>query len=115
LAFRQERQAGAEGWNAQAAGPRPQVRLAPSIELIYRLADPGKIADDPALYLETTERGVELCPRYEAARGLAQLVKPTEGRPPATRDPAQFRRVSEIGFSTRSATAPMRVGAVFSD
>jgi hypothetical protein len=32
----------------------------PSIELIYRLCDPGKIAGDPALYLETTERGDEL-------------------------------------------------------
>ncbi len=32
----------------------------PSIELIYRIADPGKIAGDPALYLETTERGDEL-------------------------------------------------------
>jgi hypothetical protein len=32
----------------------------PSIEVIYRLADPGKIAGDPALYLETTERGDEL-------------------------------------------------------
>lgn len=32
----------------------------PSIELIYALAAPGKIAGDPALYLETTESGDEL-------------------------------------------------------
>jgi hypothetical protein len=33
---------------------------APSIELIYRLADHGRIPGDPALYLETKETGEEL-------------------------------------------------------
>ena len=41
--------------------PGHRLKLdSPSLELVYRLADPGKIAGDPALYLETTERGDEL-------------------------------------------------------
>jgi hypothetical protein len=32
----------------------------PSLELIYRLADPGSLPGDPAIYLETTESGEEL-------------------------------------------------------
>jgi len=32
----------------------------PSLELIYRLADPGSIPGDPAVYLETTDSGEEL-------------------------------------------------------
>jgi len=31
-----------------------------SLEVIYRLADPGRMAGDPALYLEATESGSEL-------------------------------------------------------
>jgi hypothetical protein len=43
------------------APPGKDVRFeSPSIEIIYRLADEGRIAGDPAFYLETTENGKEL-------------------------------------------------------
>ena len=41
--------------------PGSDLKLhSPSIELIYALAEPGKIPGDPALYLETSESGDEL-------------------------------------------------------
>jgi hypothetical protein len=49
---------------------------APSLELIYRLADPGRLPGDPALYLETTESGeeLELEPKLLLAHRTHRLV-----------------------------------------
>jgi hypothetical protein len=51
----------------------------PSLELIYRLADPGRLPGDPAVYLETTESGdeLELEPKFllaHRARGLVGAI-----------------------------------------
>lgn len=48
----------------------------PSIELIYRLADPGRLPGDPAIYLETTESGkeLELEPKLLLAHRVQRLV-----------------------------------------
>jgi len=48
----------------------------PSIELIYRPADPGRLPVDPALYLEVRESGseLELEPKLLLARRIYQLV-----------------------------------------
>ncbi|HEX7077981.1 MAG TPA: hypothetical protein VF363_06135 [Candidatus Eisenbacteria bacterium] len=49
---------------------------APSLELIYRMADPGRIPGDPAVYLETTESGeeLEMEPKLLLARRAGRLV-----------------------------------------
>ncbi len=49
---------------------------APSLELIYRLADPGRLPGDPAIYLETTESGeeLELEPKLLLAHRVRRLV-----------------------------------------
>ena len=48
----------------------------PSLELIYRLADPGRLPGDPAIYLETTESGeeLELEPKLLLAHRAGRLV-----------------------------------------
>lgn len=48
----------------------------PSLELIYRLADRGRIAGDPALYLEVTESGdeLELEPKLLLAHRQGRLI-----------------------------------------
>jgi len=48
----------------------------PSLELIYRLADPGRLPGDPAIYLETTESGdeLELEPKLLLGHRLRRLV-----------------------------------------
>jgi hypothetical protein len=48
----------------------------PSLELIYRLADPGRLPGDPAIYLETTESGkeLELEPKLLLAHRARRLV-----------------------------------------
>ncbi len=48
----------------------------PSLELIYRLADPGRLPGDPAVYLETTESGeeLELEPKLLLAHRVQKLV-----------------------------------------
>ena len=44
---------------SQASGEGFQF-VGPSVEFIYRLAAPGRIFGDPALYLETSESGTEM-------------------------------------------------------
>jgi hypothetical protein len=48
----------------------------PSLELIYRLADRGRLPGDPAIYLETTESGkeLELEPKLLLAHRARRLV-----------------------------------------
>ena len=55
-----DRFSGAAYLNFEAPPGKGMRFESPSIEIIYRLADPGRIAGDPALYLETTESGKEL-------------------------------------------------------
>ncbi len=48
----------------------------PSLELIYALADPGRLPGDPAIYLETTESGdeLELEPKLLLARRAGRWI-----------------------------------------
>ena len=55
-----DRFSGAAYLNFHATAGRDLRFESPSIELIYRLSDPGRLPGDPALYLETTESGEEL-------------------------------------------------------
>ncbi len=61
----------------QPPGPdAPMTFDGPSVELIYRLADPGRLPADPALYFETRANGseIELEPKLLLAKRVYQLV-----------------------------------------
>ena len=61
----------------QPPGPEPATTFdGPSLELIYRLADPGRLPVDPAAYLEVRANGseIELEPKLLVAHRVYKLV-----------------------------------------